>query len=132
MKQFLTALAAFLATTATAERPFELEFTVADENKIYLGLVFDNELTLKLPRAKPPHDMCLECTGWQLVDNAITYDDFTITEVTVGKRTFFKFLASDSTTFGDLVVFENTCNVDGNGDSIEQKTILVGVLPEIA
>ena len=128
MKQFLTALAAFLATTASAERPFALESTFDDDTQIYLGLVIGNELTLKLPRAKPPTDMCIECAGWQLVDNTVTYDDFTITEVTVGKRTFFKFLASDSTSFGELVVFKNTCNVDGNGDSIEQKTLLVGVL----
>ena len=95
-----------------------------------MGILIGNELTLKLPRAKPPTDMCIECTGWQLRDNAFTYNDFTITEVTVGKRTWFKFLASDSTSFGELVVFENTCNVDGNGDSIETKTILVGALEE--
>ena len=94
MKQFLTALATFLATTATAERPFELETTFTNEEEIYLGLEIGNAVTLKLPRAKAPHDMCIECTGWQLVDNSVTYTDFTITEEVVGKRTKWVFLAS--------------------------------------
>ena len=97
MKQIFTALTAFLATTATAQRAFELETTFADEEMIYLGLEVGNAVTLKLPRTKPPHDMCIECTGWQLVDNTAMYTDFTITEEVVGKRTKFVFLASQAT-----------------------------------
>ena len=128
MKQFLTSLATFLATTATATRPFELETTFTNEEEISLGIEKDNAVTLKLPRAKAPHDMCIECTGWQLVDNAATYTDFTITEEVVGKRTKFVLLASSSDEIGgELVAFENTCNVDENGDSVETKNILVYV-----
>ena len=116
MKQFLTALATFLATTATAERPFELCTTFANENEIYLGLEIGNAVTLKLPRAKAPDDMCLECTGWQLVDPEAEYTDFTVEAVVVGKRTKFLLTAVGATEVtGELVEFENTCNVDGEG-----------------
>ena len=64
MKQYLTALTAFLATTAAAQKPFELETTFNNEDEIFLGMELDNPVTLKLPRTKPPHDMCIECTGW--------------------------------------------------------------------
>ena len=75
MKQFLTALTAFFVTKAEG-KPFELETTFTDEAEIFLGIEQGNPLTLKLPRSKPPHDMCFECTGWQLVDDSATYTDF--------------------------------------------------------
>ena len=94
MKQFLTALTAFLATTAVAEKPFELETTFANEEEIFLAIEVGNVVTLKLPRSKPPHDMCIECEGWQLKDDMATYTDFAIEAVTVGKRTKFELTAS--------------------------------------
>ena len=98
MKQFLTALTAFLASTAAAQRPFELETTFDNEEEIFLAVELDNPLTLKLPRAKPPHDdMCLPCTGWQLVDDSATYTDFEIVPMVVGKRTKFVMTATGET-----------------------------------
>ena len=130
MKQFLSALTAFLATTATDAKLFVLETTFTNEEEIFMGIELDNPVHLKLPRAKPPHDMCLECTGWQLVDDSVTYTDFEIAPVVVGKRTKFMLTATGATNMdGDLVEFENTCNVDGNGDSVETKSILVSVFP---
>ena len=130
MKQFLSALTAFLATTATDAKLFELETTFTNEEEIFLGVELDNPVHLKLPRAKPPHDMCLECTGWQLVDDTATYTDFEIAPVVVGKRTKFVLTATGETNMdGELIEFENTCNVDENGDSVETKSILVSVFP---
>ena len=130
MKQFLSALTAFLATTATDAKLFELETTFTNEEEIFLGVELDNPVHLKLPRAKPPHDMCLECTGWQLVDDTATYTDFEIAPVVIGKRTKFVLTATGETNMdGELIEFENTCNVDENGDSVETKSILVSVFP---
>ena len=130
MKQFLSTLTAFLATTATDAKLFELETTFTNEEEIFLGVELDNPVHLKLPRAKPPHDMCLECTGWQLVDDTATYTDFEIAPVVVGKRTKFVLTATGETNMdGELIEFENTCNVDENGDSVETKSILVSVFP---
>ena len=131
MKQFLSALTAFLATTATDAKLFELETTFTNEEEIFVGIELDNPVHLKLPRAKPPQDnLCLECTGWQLVDDSVTYTDFTIAPVVVGKRTKFMLTATGETNMdGELIEFENTCNVDVNGDSVETKSILVSVFP---
>ena len=50
--------------------------------------------------------------------------------VVVGKRTKFVFTATaESVQQGEMVEFENTCNVDGNGDVQEEKSILVTVYP---
>ena len=127
MKQYLTALTAFLATTAAG---FTVKSTFADEDTIFVGVELDNPIELKLPRTKPPHDMCIECDGWQLVDDSATYPDFTVEAVTVGKRTKFVITATAETDMdAELVMFENTCNVDEMGNSLETKGILVGVYP---
>ena len=78
MKQFLTALAAaFLAATATAAS-CTIDTTFANEDEIFIGVEPENPITIKLPRAKPPADMCIACDGWQLVDPEFEYTDFTI------------------------------------------------------
>ena len=73
-------------------------------------------MTLKLPKTYPPDDMCLECPGWQLADPEAEYIDFTVEAIVVGKRTKFLFTGVGATEVtGELVEFENTCNVDGEG-----------------
>ena len=93
MKQFFTAIAAFLAASASAERPFKLETTFDNEDEICLAVEVGNPVTLKLPRTKPPHDMCIECDGWVLAPWP-SFTDFTVMEMTVGKRTSFLIEAS--------------------------------------
>ena len=133
MKQFLTAFAAFLATTTTsapAETAFKLETTFTDAEVIFLSIEEGNPVTLKLPRTFPPDDMCVDCNGWQLVNDAEVYDDFEVVPIVVGKRTKFVLTATDaSVVVGQLVEFENTCNVDINGDILETANILVAVFP---
>ena len=119
MRQFLTAFAALLATTTTAapdEAAFKIETTFSDEDFVFLSIEQDNPVTLKLPKTYPPDDMCLECPGWQLADPEAEYIDFTVEAIVVGKRTKFLFTGVGATEVtGELVEFENTCNVDGEG-----------------
>ena len=130
MKQFLTAFAALLATTATAMVSFQLETTFANEEEICIAVEPENPITLKLPRAKPPAHMCIECDGWQLKDDTAVYTDFTIVPMVVGKRTKFVITQINSSNMdGELVEFENTCNVDENGAILETKEILIKVFP---
>ena len=128
MKQYLTALAALLATTSAG---FTLETTFDDDGDIFIGIELDNPVTLKLPRTKPPAEMCfIECTGWQLADDTAVYTDFTVEAMTVGKRTKFVLTAIGETNMdGELVEFENTCNVDDMENILETKEILVTVFP---
>ena len=133
MKQFLTAFAAFLATATTsapAERAFKLETSFTDAEVVFLSIEEGNPVTLKLPRTFPPDDMCVDCDGWQLKNDAVVYDDFEIVPIVVGKRTKFVLTATSSSVVeGQLVEFENTCNVDMGGNILETANILVAVFP---
>ena len=78
MKQFLSAFAALLATSAAAEKAFTLESEFPNEEFVFLSVEEGNPVTLKLPRTFPPDEMCVDCTGWQLKNDSIVYDDFEI------------------------------------------------------
>ena len=134
MKQFAFGLAALLATSVMAqeeseemEKPFKLTLSYSSIDDLFLGLEVDNPVRVDLPCAKSRR---IECTGWELLDDSITYDDFIITrEVTTNSRGHeshhFVFTADGANDIdGAEVIFENTCKQDDLGNN-EQVSIHV-------
>ena len=106
MKQFAFGLAALLATSVMAqedsgemeEKPFKLTLSYSSIDELFLGLEMDNPVRVDLPCAKSRRT---ECTGWELLDDTIEYNDFYITrEVSTNRRGdevhHFVFLADDA------------------------------------
>ena len=140
MKQFAIAFAAILATSAHAqrdqgeegERPFMLKLVYENAEDLYLGLEVGNPATLILPKVFGGRGS--DCTGWQLDDNSIAYDDFEIEELEreVGSRgkiiTTFRFAADVASGAEADVLFNNTCGeIDENGDYLDQLSVRVAV-----
>ena len=140
MKQFAIAFAAILATSVyaqrgqdeEAERPFMLKLVYENADSAYLGLEVDNPVTLILPKVFGGRGS--DCTGWQLDDNSIEYDDFWINEVEreVGNRgkiiTTYQFTGESASGAEADVLFNNTCSeVDDNGNYAEQLSVRVVV-----
>ena len=109
------------------EKPFKLTLSYSSIDELFLGLEVDNPVRVDLPCAKSRR---IECTGWELLDDSITYDDFIITrEVTTNSRGHeshhFVFTADGADDIdGADVIFENTCKQDDLGNN-EQVSIHV-------
>ena len=139
MKQFAIALAALLATSASAqrpqpdedeERPFVMKVLYDSPENAFLGLELGNPATLILPKA-----FGRDCSGWQLADNSLSYADFAINEVDieVGQRgktiTTFEFVADDASGAEADVLFDNTCSEydDATGEYAQRLSVKVMV-----
>ena len=135
MKQFATALAALLATSASAqapdqERPFVMKVIYDAPEDAFLGLELGNPATLIMPKA-----FGRDCAGRQLDDASLEYDDFMINEVEreVGNRgkviTTFQFVAEDASGAEADVLFSNTCSEldDATGEYAQRVSLRVVV-----
>ena len=86
MKQFAFGLAALLATSVMAqedsgemeEKPLKLTLSYSSNDELFLGLEMDNPVRVDLPCSKSRR---IECTGWELLDDTIEYNDFFISRV---------------------------------------------------